>query len=110
MSERGKPAGRKRKAQTKLPENQETGLHEDWTSNVTSKVFTRFFFFDLHDPVSNSTKLSFRKNCLIKFHADQTIYVATKVFTRQNVDDEIRTTNEGQKVIPKAHHEHVVLR
>ncbi|KAH3815927.1 hypothetical protein DPMN_144465 [Dreissena polymorpha] len=61
-------------------------LHEDWSSNVTSTVFIR-------------------TNILNWFHEDQTINVASRVFTRQNVDD-ARRTDDGQKVIPKAHHEH----
>ncbi|KAH3881197.1 hypothetical protein DPMN_005120 [Dreissena polymorpha] len=77
-----------------------TKLHEDWASNVTSTVFTRIFFFDQHDPVSNS----------VEFHEDRTINVASRVFTRQNVDAARRTTDDGQKAITKAHHEHVVLR
>ncbi|KAH3824425.1 hypothetical protein DPMN_126261 [Dreissena polymorpha] len=48
-------------------------------------------------------------NVLTKFHEDQTINVASRVFTRQNVDDARRTTHDGQKAITKAHHKHVVL-
>ncbi|KAH3837538.1 hypothetical protein DPMN_110931 [Dreissena polymorpha] len=47
---------------------------------------------------------------LTKFHEDQTINVASGVFTRQNVNDGRLTTHNGQKAITKAHHEHVVLR
>ncbi|KAH3839281.1 hypothetical protein DPMN_112707 [Dreissena polymorpha] len=57
-----------------------TKFHEDLTINVTSR-----------------------------FHEDQTTNVASRVFTKQNVDDERRTTHDGQKVIPKAHHEYVVF-
>ncbi|KAH3751306.1 hypothetical protein DPMN_185859 [Dreissena polymorpha] len=39
----------------------------------------------------------------------QTINVASRVFTRQNVDDGRRKMDDGQKAITKAHHEHVVL-
>ncbi|KAH3749099.1 hypothetical protein DPMN_183590 [Dreissena polymorpha] len=60
-------------------------FHEDWTINVTSRVLT-------------------------SLHEDQTKNVASRVLTRQHVDDPRRTTNDGQKVIPKAHHEHVALR
>ncbi|KAH3879343.1 hypothetical protein DPMN_003245 [Dreissena polymorpha] len=59
-------------------------LHEDWASNVTSTVFTSF-------------KLSrgvYRTNVLTKFHEDQTINVASGVFSRQNVDDGRRTTDK----------------
>ncbi|KAH3703677.1 hypothetical protein DPMN_078719 [Dreissena polymorpha] len=75
-------------------------LHEDWASNVTSTVFTSFELFR----GINST------NVLSKFYEDQTINVASRVFTRQNVDDARRTTHDGQKAITKAHHELVVLR
>ncbi|KAH3838111.1 hypothetical protein DPMN_111517 [Dreissena polymorpha] len=50
-------------------------LHKDWPSNVTSTVFT-------------------------SFKLNQTIKVASRVFTRQNVDDARRTTDKrrSQKV------------
>ncbi|KAH3807143.1 hypothetical protein DPMN_135476 [Dreissena polymorpha] len=76
-----------------------TKLHEDWESNVTSTVFTSFEL----SPGINGT------NVLTKFHEDQTMNVASRVFTRQNVDDR-RTTDQGQKAITKAHHDHIVLR
>ncbi|KAH3836000.1 hypothetical protein DPMN_109369 [Dreissena polymorpha] len=75
-------------------------LHEDWASNVTSTVFTSF---ELSRGINGT-------NVLTKLHKDQTINVASRVFTRQNVDDVRRTTDHGQKAITKAHHEHVVLR
>ncbi|KAH3751004.1 hypothetical protein DPMN_185545 [Dreissena polymorpha] len=50
-----------------------------------------------------------RTNVLSKFHEDRKRNVASRVFTRPNVDD-ARRTEDGQKAIPKAHHEHVVLR
>ncbi|KAH3843323.1 hypothetical protein DPMN_116837 [Dreissena polymorpha] len=74
-------------------------LHEYWASNVTSTEFT-------------SLKLSrgiIRTNVLTKFHEDRTRNVASRVFTRHNVDDG-RTTDDRQKAIPKAHHEHLLLR
>ncbi|KAH3881198.1 hypothetical protein DPMN_005121 [Dreissena polymorpha] len=64
-----------------------TKLHEDWASNVTSTVFTSIFFFDQHDPVSNS----------VEFHEDRTINVASRVFSRQNVDAARRTTDDGRR-------------
>ncbi|KAH3812683.1 hypothetical protein DPMN_141121 [Dreissena polymorpha] len=67
-----------------------------WASNVTSTVF------ELSRGIIGT-------NVLTKFHEDRTRNVASRVFTRQNVDDE-RRTDDGQKAIPKAHHEHVVLR
>ncbi|KAH3786307.1 hypothetical protein DPMN_164413 [Dreissena polymorpha] len=76
-----------------------TKLHEDWASNVTSTGFTSFTL----------SRGIIETNVLTKFHEDWTRYVASRVFTRQNVDDG-RTMDDGQKVIPKAHHEHVVLR
>ncbi|KAH3716087.1 hypothetical protein DPMN_058803 [Dreissena polymorpha] len=71
------------------PPGGHTKLHEDWASNVTSTVYTSSELD--HDIIGT--------NLPTKFHADQTINVATRVFTRQNVDDE-------QKMIPKAEHEH----
>ncbi|KAH3792024.1 hypothetical protein DPMN_145513 [Dreissena polymorpha] len=47
----------------------------DWASHVTST----------HDPVSNS----------VEFHEDKTRDVASRMFTRQNVDDERRKTDKG---------------
>ncbi|KAH3715578.1 hypothetical protein DPMN_058289 [Dreissena polymorpha] len=75
-----------------------TKLHEDWSSNVTSTVF-------------EPSRAIIRTNVLTKFHEDRTNNVASRVFTRQNVDDgrttdARRTTDDGQKAIPKAHHEH----
>ncbi|KAH3872174.1 hypothetical protein DPMN_035389 [Dreissena polymorpha] len=75
-------------------------LHEDWASNVTSTVFTSF---ELSRGING-------KNVLTKFHEDQTINVASRVFKRQNVDYARQTTHNRQKAITKAHHEHVVLR
>ncbi|KAH3870751.1 hypothetical protein DPMN_033941 [Dreissena polymorpha] len=71
-----------------------------WASNVTSTVFTSF---ELSRGINGT-------NVLTKFPENQTINVASRVFTRQNVDDAGRATHEGQKAITKAHHEHVVLR
>ncbi|KAH3896959.1 hypothetical protein DPMN_021143 [Dreissena polymorpha] len=56
-------------------------LHEDWASNVTST----------HDPVSNSVRGIIGTNVLAKFHEDPTRNVASRVFTRLNVDDKRRT-------------------
>ncbi|KAH3819037.1 hypothetical protein DPMN_120767 [Dreissena polymorpha] len=63
-------------------------LDEDWASNVTSTVFTSF---ELSRGINGTN----------------TINVASRVFTRQNVDDARRTTHDGQKAITKAHHEHL---
>ncbi|KAH3867878.1 hypothetical protein DPMN_031015 [Dreissena polymorpha] len=77
-----------------------TNLHEDWASNVTSIVFTSF---ELSRGINGT-------NVLTKFHEDRTINVASRVFTRQNVDGARCTTDDGQKALTKAHHEHIVLR
>ncbi|KAH3695126.1 hypothetical protein DPMN_082582 [Dreissena polymorpha] len=79
-------------------------FHDDWAKIVTSRVFTivQVTYFELSRGI-------FGTNILTKFHEDRTRNVASRVFTRQNVDDR-RTTDDGQKAIPKAHHEHVVLR
>ncbi|KAH3862093.1 hypothetical protein DPMN_025054 [Dreissena polymorpha] len=76
-----------------------TKLHEDWASNGTSTVLTSF----------ELVRGIIWTNVLTKFHEDRTRNVASRVFTRQNVDDG-RTTDDAQKAILKAHHEHVVLR
>ncbi|KAH3861874.1 hypothetical protein DPMN_024827 [Dreissena polymorpha] len=59
-------------------------LHEDWASNVTSTVFTSL---ELSRGLNGT-------NVLTKFYEDQTINVASRVFTRQNVDDGRRTTGD----------------
>ncbi|KAH3831589.1 hypothetical protein DPMN_104859, partial [Dreissena polymorpha] len=108
-----------------------TKFHVDWAQIVTSRVFTRntalppgshvfprigtIFEFNQHIIKTNiltNFKLSrgiIGTNVLTKFHEDRTRNVASRVFKRQNVDDG-RTKDDGQKAIPKAHHEHVVLR
>ncbi|KAH3792698.1 hypothetical protein DPMN_146197 [Dreissena polymorpha] len=90
-------------------------FHDDWAKNVTSTVFTRNtapphggHVFQRTGPIywaSNVTSTVFtsfelsrginRKNVLTKFHEDQTINVASRVFTRQNVDDGRRTKDDG---------------
>ncbi|KAH3859324.1 hypothetical protein DPMN_102042 [Dreissena polymorpha] len=83
------------------------GTHISWASNVTSSVFT---VFELDQDIIGT-------NLLTKFHADQTrhadqtIHVATRVFTRQNINDERRTTDDARRTKgdPKSSHEHVVL-
>ncbi|KAH3812437.1 hypothetical protein DPMN_140869 [Dreissena polymorpha] len=91
-------------------------LHDDWAEIVTSRVFTRKYAPPPGGHVFQRnrnhflTQLTYHldkhfEKCLqvlTKVHEDQTIYVASRVFTRQNV-------NDGQKAITKAHHEHVVL-
>ncbi|KAH3725587.1 hypothetical protein DPMN_051433 [Dreissena polymorpha] len=53
-------------------------------SNVTSTVFTRF---ELSRGINGT-------NVPTKFHEDRTINVASRVFTRQNVDDTRQTTHK----------------
>ncbi|KAH3816376.1 hypothetical protein DPMN_117892 [Dreissena polymorpha] len=62
-------------------------LHEDWASNVTSTVFTSFKL----SRGMNGT------NVLTKFHEVQIINVASRVFTRQNVDDAQMTMHDGRR-------------
>ncbi|KAH3864716.1 hypothetical protein DPMN_027741 [Dreissena polymorpha] len=84
-----------------------TKFHDDGAKIVTSRVFTSapplgghqmFTSFELSRGING-------KNVLTKFHEDRTINVASGVFTRQML-----TTDDGQKAITKARHEHVVLR
>ncbi|KAH3895384.1 hypothetical protein DPMN_019548 [Dreissena polymorpha] len=99
-----------------------TKFHDDLAKIVTSRVFTRNTapppgghvfqltgtIFELnHNICSQGINGT---NVLINFYEDQTINVASRVFTRQNVDNARRTTHDGQKAITKTHHEHVVLR
>ncbi|KAH3872177.1 hypothetical protein DPMN_035392 [Dreissena polymorpha] len=70
--------------------------HIYWSSNVTSTVFTSL---ELSRGINGT-------NVLTKFHEDPTINVASRVFTRQNVDDARGMTHDGLKAITKAHHEH----
>ncbi|KAH3895150.1 hypothetical protein DPMN_019310 [Dreissena polymorpha] len=60
-------------------------LHEDLASNVTSTVFISF---ELSQGINGTSVLT-------KFHEDRTIK-ASRVFTRQNVDDARRTTDKKQ--------------
>ncbi|KAH3733910.1 hypothetical protein DPMN_040349 [Dreissena polymorpha] len=89
-----------------------TKFHDDWANIVTSRVFTRFLYSHRntasppggHDWASNVTSTVFTSfklsrgingtNVLTKFHEDQAINVASRVFTRQNVDDARRTKGD----------------
>ncbi|KAH3846228.1 hypothetical protein DPMN_088527 [Dreissena polymorpha] len=84
-----------------------TKFHDDWAKIVTSRVFTRNTAPPpggyLHEDWASNVTSTFRtqsryqwKNVLTKFHEDQTINVASRVFTRQNVDDARRTTDKRQ--------------
>ncbi|KAH3695727.1 hypothetical protein DPMN_083185 [Dreissena polymorpha] len=66
-------------------------LHEDLATNVTSTVFTSF---ELSRGINGT-------NVLTKFHEDRTINVASRLFTRQNVDDARRTKGD-HKSSPRA--------
>ncbi|KAH3727004.1 hypothetical protein DPMN_052928 [Dreissena polymorpha] len=84
-----------------------TKYHDDWAKIVTSRVFTR----NTAPPpgshtniLTNNVKIGHQifelsrgingTNVLTKFHEDQTINVAPRVFTKQNVDDGRRTTDK----------------
>ncbi|KAH3751316.1 hypothetical protein DPMN_185869 [Dreissena polymorpha] len=95
-----------------------TKFHDDWAKIVTSDLENtapppggHVFATDPNLFLTLPTYHSINgTNVLNKFHEDQTINVASRVFTRQNVDDGRRKMDDGQKAITKAHHEHVVLR
>ncbi|KAH3710835.1 hypothetical protein DPMN_070330 [Dreissena polymorpha] len=96
-----------------------TIFHEDRTINVASRVLTRKnapppgghnLLTKFHEDqtisvvsrVKNAPPLGSHTNLKTKLHEDWTINVASRELTRQ--------TNDGQKTITKAHHEHAVLR
>ncbi|KAH3710987.1 hypothetical protein DPMN_070485 [Dreissena polymorpha] len=97
MSGRGKPAGRKRKAQTKLPENQETRVFSSFFTNKYkekdpppgSHVFLliqtifklKCCIQEIHvfPPIMTIFKL--KTHVLTKFHEDWTKNVTSRVFT-----------------------------
>ncbi|KAH3692874.1 hypothetical protein DPMN_193210 [Dreissena polymorpha] len=102
-----------------------TKIHDDWAKIVTSRVFTRntaqpsgghtneYWASNVTSTVLTSFELGrdiIRTHFLTKFDEDRTIKVASRVFTRRIVDDKRRTTDDGQKAISMAHHDHVVLR
>ena len=86
-----------------------TKLHEDWAWNVTSTVFTRFFFFWPSDLVFDPAQPSFElgrdfigTKLLTKFHEDGTRNVASRVFTSKCLRTDGRTY-DGQRPVRKAH-------
>ncbi|KAH3877357.1 hypothetical protein DPMN_001220 [Dreissena polymorpha] len=107
-----------------------TKFYEEQTINVASRVLTKFYYSHIyshirkHAPPLGShvfqAKVTIFKhihdiietNLLTKFHEDLTINVASRELTRQMLTPHNgqRTTDDGQKAITKAHHEHVVLR
>ncbi|KAH3895995.1 hypothetical protein DPMN_020165 [Dreissena polymorpha] len=100
-------------------------FHDDRTINVASRVLTRFYYSHIrknalplgsHFFQANVTILKLiqdiiETNFLTKFHEDWTINLASRELTRQmfTLHNAQRTTDDGQKAITKAHHEHVVL-
>ncbi|KAH3840194.1 hypothetical protein DPMN_113639 [Dreissena polymorpha] len=100
-----------------------TKFHDDGKNIVTSRVFTRntspppgghachrngtIFKLNQHIIYTNiltNFKLSRginKINVLTKFHEDQTINVASGVFTWQNVDDARRKTHNGRRTTDK---------
>ncbi|KAH3738463.1 hypothetical protein DPMN_045097 [Dreissena polymorpha] len=83
-----------------------TKFHADRTINMASIVLIRKYATPPLGPYI------IRMNLLTKFHEDRTINVASRVLTRQKLtpDEGRRLTDDGQKVITKAHHEHILLR
>ncbi|KAH3859255.1 hypothetical protein DPMN_101972 [Dreissena polymorpha] len=96
-------------------------FHDDWAKIVTSRVFTRnncpapwWPCFSTDHFKSNVTYTVFTSfehsrgiigtNVLTKFHEDGIRNVASRVFTRQNVDDARRTTDKrrSQKLAKNA--------
>ncbi|KAH3772202.1 hypothetical protein DPMN_173540 [Dreissena polymorpha] len=82
-----------------------TKFHDDWTKNVTSRVFTSFLYYinirkirpppapgSHHDPVSKPIEILLGQT---KFHEDRTRNVASTVFTNQMRTDG-RTTDKDR--------------
>ncbi|KAH3852939.1 hypothetical protein DPMN_095460 [Dreissena polymorpha] len=75
-------------------------IHENWTTKVSSRL--------KEDWPINFHYSHIRKTALPssgQFHEDWTINVASRELTTQML-----TTHDGQMVITKAHHEHILLR
>ncbi|KAH3782263.1 hypothetical protein DPMN_160176 [Dreissena polymorpha] len=104
-----------------------TIFHQDWTINVASRVKNapppwRSYIIGMnlltnHVFQANVTNFKLKQdiietNFFTKFHEDWTLNVASRELTRQMLmpHNAQRTTDDGQKAITKAHHEHVVLR
>ncbi|KAH3872004.1 hypothetical protein DPMN_035217 [Dreissena polymorpha] len=91
-------------------------FHENRKINVASRVLTRKNAPHPGGHVFQPTDIIFElvqdiiwMNLLTKFHEDWTINANVDVPLRTTHDGQ-RTTDDGQKAIKKAHHEHVVLR
>ncbi|KAH3815817.1 hypothetical protein DPMN_144348 [Dreissena polymorpha] len=93
-----------------------TMFYEDQTINVASRVKNALplgsHVFQANVIIFEPIQDIIKTNLLTKFHEDWTINVASRELTRQMLMpyNAQRTTDDGQKVITKAHHEHVVLR
>ncbi|KAH3703976.1 hypothetical protein DPMN_079029 [Dreissena polymorpha] len=90
-----------------------TKFYKDWTINVASRVKNApplgSHVFQTNVTIFKLIQDIIETNLLTKFHEDWTINANVDVAQR-TTHDEQRTTDDGQKVITKTHHEHVVLR
>ncbi|KAH3797541.1 hypothetical protein DPMN_151123 [Dreissena polymorpha] len=87
------------------------GFHDDWTINATPRVFTRFYcvlpgFY--YNPLKKNAPPPGGSWTLNVTSRVPDKNVASRVLTRQNNDDGRRATHDGQKMIPKAYHEHTL--
>ncbi|KAH3747793.1 hypothetical protein DPMN_182225 [Dreissena polymorpha] len=93
-----------------------TKFYEDQTIIVASRVQNApplgSHVFQANVTIFELIQDIIETNLLTKFHEDWTINVASRELTRQMLTPHNgrRTTDDGQKAITKAHHEHVVLR
>ncbi|KAH3736441.1 hypothetical protein DPMN_043004 [Dreissena polymorpha] len=93
-----------------------TKFYEDQTIYVATSVKNApplgSHVFQLNVTIFELIQDIIETNLLIKFHEHWTIYVASRELTSQMLTphDAQRTTDDGQKALIKAHHEHVVLR
>ncbi|KAH3729165.1 hypothetical protein DPMN_055130 [Dreissena polymorpha] len=85
-----------------------TKFHEDQTINVASRVHVLQASVTIFKLIQDIIET----NLLTKIHEDWTINVASRELTSQmfTPHNARRTTDDGQKAITKAHHEHVALR
>ncbi|KAH3889985.1 hypothetical protein DPMN_014052 [Dreissena polymorpha] len=93
-----------------------TKFHEDRTINVASRVKNApplgSHVFQANVTIFKLIQDIIETNLLTKFHEDWTINVASRELTSQMLmpHNARRTTDDRQKAISEAHHEHVVLR
>ncbi|KAH3717899.1 hypothetical protein DPMN_060695 [Dreissena polymorpha] len=102
-----------------------TNFHDDWTKIVTSRVFTRktapltggHVFqrtgstFELNQHINKTNILTnfeldrdfIGTKLLTKFHEDQTINVASRVFTNKCGRTDAERTDDRQRSVTKAH-------